>query len=363
LSRAAPGPRDGQLLLRGTSTTNTLPISTTIYVGSAGVFEQDGAGVPIEFAYANHAEGRTKYSGANGTNYSYFMDHLGSTRLVLTDDGEDIVEATAYQAYGTVDELQPPAGDQPKVREKFTGKEFDEEGDENGAEGIRLAYFGARYYDAEVGYWVSHDPCMQFWSPYAYTGNGISPVVGVDPDGRDVAVATRSVLGSRYEHMVLTVYNRAAGAPDVTYSWIRLPIGFMRSVFSIFGKDQDTYMLFLRDHPADRIALSKPKSKYVISQGDPAFDELVVHRAAQQGLSEERYPWDAGVFLTGRINSNSELVRFVLEELNYWLYPDVFLPRAPAPGFTPATSPGPNGNVTVDMDSYRANNSPRDVDY
>jgi RHS repeat-associated protein len=54
--------------------------------------------------------------------------------------------------------------------------------------GSDLFYFGARYYDAELGVWTSKDPSNQFWSPYSYTGNGISPIIGVDPDGREVRV-------------------------------------------------------------------------------------------------------------------------------------------------------------------------------
>jgi hypothetical protein len=46
---------------------------------------------------------------------------------------------------------------------------------------MRLSYFGKRYYDQEIGLWISCDPKHQFWSPYTY-GN---PVNGIDPDGLD----------------------------------------------------------------------------------------------------------------------------------------------------------------------------------
>jgi RHS repeat-associated protein len=63
-----------------------------------------------------------------------------------------------------------------KVTEEFTGKELD---DETG-----LNYFGARYYDPMIGIWNTVDPARQFTSPYLYAGNGMNPVVGIDPDGR-----------------------------------------------------------------------------------------------------------------------------------------------------------------------------------
>ena len=47
-----------------------------------------------------------------------------------------------------------------------------------------LAYYriGARYYDSDLGMWISADPARQFPSPYEYGGN--NPIGHVDPDGR-----------------------------------------------------------------------------------------------------------------------------------------------------------------------------------
>jgi hypothetical protein len=47
--------------------------------------------------------------------------------------------------------------------------------------GSKLYYFGARYYDPEIGVWGSTDPEDQFFSSYTYTTN---PINFVDPDGR-----------------------------------------------------------------------------------------------------------------------------------------------------------------------------------
>ena len=47
--------------------------------------------------------------------------------------------------------------------------------------GIALNYFGARYYDPEIGYWTSTDPMDEFWSTYSYTGG--NPVNLIDPWG------------------------------------------------------------------------------------------------------------------------------------------------------------------------------------
>ena len=62
--------------------------------------------------------------------------------------------------------------------EKFTGKELDNDNDEN------LYYFGARYYDGALGRWNSVDPMASKypgWSPYNYCLNNPNNVI--DPDG------------------------------------------------------------------------------------------------------------------------------------------------------------------------------------
>jgi len=46
--------------------------------------------------------------------------------------------------------------------------------------GMRLFYFGARYYDPELGIWLSVDPAGQFWNTYGYHTN---PNKYIDPNG------------------------------------------------------------------------------------------------------------------------------------------------------------------------------------
>lgn len=66
------------------------------------------------------------------------------------------------------------------AREKFTGKEFDEEGSVNGACGVQAYHFGARVYDPEIGVWLACDAAGQFYNPYGYATN---PILSVDSDG------------------------------------------------------------------------------------------------------------------------------------------------------------------------------------
>ncbi len=90
-----------------------------------------------------------------------------------------------YQPYVTMEEVAGIAtpGADPE-RERFTGKEFDREGEDagNGVSGLNAYYFGARYLDADIGMWTSCDPADEFWSPYSYGPN--DPINGFDHDGK-----------------------------------------------------------------------------------------------------------------------------------------------------------------------------------
>jgi len=280
---------------------------------------------------------RTQTDHTKSPREYYIKNHLGSTVTMVNDEGEKVADVFEYFPYGK-QILEETHANVP-ITETFTGKELDRLDYDLaiGDDGVGLYYFGARYYDPEVGLWTSCDPSEQFWSPYSYTGNGINPIIGVDPDGRDVRVFSRAVsIGgyrTKYNHMVIEVYNRAQGAPDATYSLI--------------SRGAEKIPMFARDWPADVAETNNAKSSYVISQNNPSFDEAVMSAAANYRVEDWTYPPDAGIFWSGRQNSNTTIISFFLD-MGMWFYPDIFFPNSPAPGFTEGL-PGANGNVSVDV--------------
>jgi len=119
--------------------------------------------------------------------YFYHPDHLGSSNTVTDMDGA-VVESTEFYPFGRPRYEERGAFDSAY---KYTGKELDRESG--------LMYYGARYYDAVVGRFVSVDPLYvevngvdeetfqeflcypQEVNLYAYVLN--RPINAIDPSG------------------------------------------------------------------------------------------------------------------------------------------------------------------------------------
>ncbi len=137
----------------------------------------------------HHAEGRvypdkqTDDEIANNDpkewkNQFYIRDHLGSTRLVLTQNGATIQEDNYYpfgMKQNFIDQVEDD--DKRDTRFLYNGKEINTD--------LKWLDYGARFYDPSISLWTSVDPLtekMPQWSPYNYTFN--NPVRYTDPDGR-----------------------------------------------------------------------------------------------------------------------------------------------------------------------------------
>jgi|GEM_PF-2403583 len=117
--------------------------------------------------------------------FYYLKDHLGTVRVTV-DEAGDMVGYDDYRPFG--EQVSDRSGNQgnPDDVNKFTGKELDSE--------LGLYYFGARYYDAEVGRWLGIDPLYnKFPSVSSYTYALNNPFLFFDPNGLfPVTVHTRT---------------------------------------------------------------------------------------------------------------------------------------------------------------------------
>ena len=172
------------------STYNAGPTTINyIWDGMSEILETDGSGNVVT-EYLNGAGeilGKIRYlpSGIRQVWY-YLHDGLGSTTYLLDNYG-NIVNAYYYEPYGKCWNVTHDPG----YNTRFTGKEYEED--------LGLYYFFARWYDADVGRFVSRDPLHRIinligedetdWmdnSIYLYNYANNNPINYTDPMGLEV---------------------------------------------------------------------------------------------------------------------------------------------------------------------------------
>jgi RHS repeat-associated protein len=139
------------------------------YSGSVPVLVGDSAtGQGSNFVWVNGLL-IAEYS-TTGSIWFHHQDALGNVR-VITDQSGMVISETNYEPFGE------PMGSSPG-RFKFGAKEKDDSG---------LYYFGVRFYDPQIGRFITEDPVMgspknpQSLNQYAYALN--SPLAYTDPVG------------------------------------------------------------------------------------------------------------------------------------------------------------------------------------
>jgi RHS repeat-associated protein len=116
------------------------------------------------------------------TTYHYHLDHLGTPRLV-TDSNGLLIGKHVYYPFGAEMDLTPHESTVELM--KFTGHERDIVAADNAS----VDYMHARYYNGNLGRFLSVDPVLgeqtqpQSWNRYAYVGN--SPTSFSDVTGRE----------------------------------------------------------------------------------------------------------------------------------------------------------------------------------
>ncbi len=89
-----------------------------------------------------------KGSSGNAQRLGAFNDHLGST-TVMSDASGEVVESTDYYPFGSVRTSNESGNSGGPEQRKFIGQEYDVD--------TKLSYLEARYYDGELGRFLSED--------------------------------------------------------------------------------------------------------------------------------------------------------------------------------------------------------------
>jgi RHS repeat-associated protein len=201
---------------------------TIVYVRDAGnevIAEYTGSGVLLaEYVYA---DGKrlckvTKDAQNVERRVYYHADFLG-TPLVETNESGQVLAKAEYHPFG--EEAEAGSATDPH---KFTGKELDSE--------FGLYYFGARYYDAHLGRFISVDPVggassdPQTWNRYAYARN--NPLKYVDPDGRTIDYSPAFKARIKSDPVFRSAHQ----------SWLSRPSG--RAQHARMGGDSNTKYVF-----------------------------------------------------------------------------------------------------------------------
>jgi RHS repeat-associated protein len=189
---------DGGRVSKCALTTNNQQLIT--YIGS--LFEIDSSGTTRAHIFAGSQRvctvslrGPSQDPSVGAEAIFYHPDHLGSTN-VTSDGAGNLVESCEYMPYGTRarNEVTTSPGHQV-TSYLFTGKELDSTG---------LYYYGARYYDPDIGRFITADTIVQ--SPYdpqslnrySYCRN--NPINYIDPTGhnwwKNIAGIVGAVVGT-----------------------------------------------------------------------------------------------------------------------------------------------------------------------
>ena len=158
----------------------------------------------------------------------YYHNDLAGTPLAATEANGNLLWRQGYKPYGERLDPKAPAEQQPW----FTGKAH--------VEAAGLSYFGARWYDPQLGRFMGVDPRgfdeanVHSFNRYAYANN--NPYRFVDPDGRvaetifDVISFGFSVEMFRREPTVGNFLGAALDGLAVAVPFVPGGVGAIRSV-------------------------------------------------------------------------------------------------------------------------------------
>ncbi|MCR4308079.1 MAG: hypothetical protein NUV80_05980 [Candidatus Berkelbacteria bacterium] len=166
--------------------------STTIYIGK--LYEDTGGSI-TKYIFAG---GTRIASKTSADTYYYHQDHLGSSSVITNSSGVKVEEIRYYPFGETFSDSSPST-----TKHKYTSQELDIE--------TGLYYYNARYYDPELGRFISADTIVpdptnpQALNRYSYVLN--NPLKYTDPSGHGWFKRLRKAV-SRVFRSVKKIYSK-----------------------------------------------------------------------------------------------------------------------------------------------------------
>jgi len=125
----------------------------------------------IKYIYAgNQKIAMVRVDAQGNETLYYFINDLQGTPVIITDEQAKIVHRQQTDAYGNLEMFVSIFPDEVN----YTGKKLDK--------ATGLYYFNQRYYDPNLGRFITNDPAGQSLNPYQYCAN--NPLLYTDPDGQ-----------------------------------------------------------------------------------------------------------------------------------------------------------------------------------
>lgn len=195
------------------------------YVNGEGFCCNDGTPTVARAKAARSIEGNFKPNDDyEKMQFYYHPDHLGSSSYITNLDGE-VVQHIEYVPFGEVFiEERNNTWNTPYL---FNAKEYDEE--------TGMYYYGARYYDPRISFWISADKKQEEYPNFStYTFSANSPINYVDPDG-NVVIFVNGYYNTRKGAVIGKIIESLIGDKGGRSYWGQ---GFINNAVSYFN-DRD----------------------------------------------------------------------------------------------------------------------------
>ena len=269
--------------------------TVTTYLGS-GVYQND------TLQFFGTSEGRVRPNATNSSFvYDYFLkDHLGNTRMVITDDynvSSPILEAYSYYPFGlqmSGISLQVTGSLQNKYL--YNGKELQQD------LGLDEYDYGARLYDAQIGRWHTQDPLAYLgrrWAPYNFCYN--NPIRYMDPHGMLPGDTITN------PNPLTTVIVNSSRRPFASFNAITLDLDGGRYAYGV--KDEGTDFLAngigssgIYTYKDGTLATQKNNSNYYVSQ-----TAAITNSALADDDPEKYYDPETVPFIVVSMNKDDQL--------------------------------------------------------